>query len=292
MERVKEVPIYLALFVDDGLIATKSKQAIEVVLEHLRSEFKITSRNHVGMQIERNHEEKSIFIHQSMYVKSVIKRFGMVDAKIGSMPAEPHTALCPLSEGEKEVGNVPYCEAVGALMFVAIVSRPDIAYAVNSVTKFLNKHGQIHWRAVKRIIAYLKGTSEFGIEFRDGGSKLRVIGYSDEDYASDIETRKSTTGYLLELAGGSVTWSSQRQRIVTLSTTESEYVAAAAAAKEAIWLRKLMRDIGCLSAGATVINVDNQSAIKLVKNPEYHKRTKHIDIRYHYIRKKYNENEF
>jgi len=111
-------------------------------------------------------------------------------------------------------------------MFLAVVSRLDIAYAVNSVSKYLNNHNDDHWRAVKRIFAYLSGTSKFAIKFCGGGSELELIGYSDADYAGDMETRRSTTGYLFELVNGLVTWSSQRQKLVTLSTTESEYVAA------------------------------------------------------------------
>ena len=187
---------------------------------------------------------------------------------------------------EIETENVPYREAVGSLMFLAIVSRPDIAYSVNLVSKYLNKHNSEHWGAVKRIFAYLKGTLDYGIEYCSGGSNLNLVGYSDADFAGDVETRRSTSGFLFELAGGPVTWSSQRQKLVTLSTTESEYVAASSACKEAVWLRKLLRNLNCGSEKATVIFVDNQSAIRLVKNPEYHKRTKHIDIRYHFIREK------
>lgn len=172
-------------------------------------------------------------------------------------------------------------------VLLAAVSRPDIAFAVNSVSKFLNNHSVEHWHAVKRIFAYLKGTISYGIEYKSGGSEAELIGFSDADYASDIETRRSTTGYIFYIANGPVSWSSQRQKMVVLSTTEAEYVAAATATKEAMWLRKLLNDISHSCEKETTIYVDNQSAIRLVKNPEFHKRTKHIDIRYHYIREKY-----
>lgn len=264
------------------------------MIEHLSNAFKITigdSSMFVGMQIERDRKRKSIFVHQSAYVKRVLNKFRMSDAKPGCIPFDPHSVLCPMSKEEIKNESMPYREAVGSLMFLAIVSRPDIAYSVSSVSRYLNNHNDDHWRAVKRIFAYLVGTSEYGIEFCSGGSTTKLVGYSDADYASEVETRRSTTGYLFELARGPVTWSSQRQKLVTLSTTESEYVAASAASREAIWLRKLLRDIGYPCAGATTIFVDNQSAIKLVRNPEFHKRTKHIDIRYHYIREKVEEKE-
>lgn len=169
-------------------------------------------------------------------------------------------------------------------MFRAVVTRPDIAYSVNSVSKFLSNHNESHWQAVKRIYRYLVGTTKVGVMYKSGGSNSELQGFSDSDFASDVETRRSTTGYAFCLSNGIVTWSSQRQKLVTLSTTEAEYVAAAAAAKEAIWLRKLLNDLGCLPVTATVLRVDNQSAIRLIKNPEFHKRTKHIDIKHHYVR--------
>ena len=137
---------------------------------------------------------------------------------------------------------------------------------------------------MKQVFAYLTGTIDVSIVYRkseDGGT---ITGYSDADYASDLETRRSTTGNIFCLSSGPVAWSSQRQRLVTLSTTESEYVAAATAAKELCRLRKLMCDIGGLyDESCTTLFVDNQSAIKLAKNPEFHNTTKHIYIRYHYL---------
>ena len=121
---------------------------------------------------------------------------------------------------------------------------------------------------------------------QSGGGKSELIGFSDADYAGDIETRRSTTGYVFYLANGAVSWSSQRQKLVTLSTNEAEYLAASVATRELVWLRKLLKDIGCPCAEETTLFVDNQSTIQLVKNPVYHKRTKHIDIRYHFVREK------
>ena len=122
--------------------------------------------------------------------------------------------------------------------------------------------------------------------YKREGKESSLVGYYDADYAGDLETRRSTTGYAFSFANGLVAWSSQRQKIVTLSTTESEYVAAAAAARENIWLRNLLGNLGAQCDTATALHIDNQSAIRLAKNPEFHKRTKHIDVRYHYIREK------
>ncbi|KAG5877261.1 hypothetical protein JTB14_013996 [Gonioctena quinquepunctata] len=163
-------------------------------------------------------------------------------------------------------------------MFAAVVSRPDIAYSVGVASRFLNDPSKTHWNAVKRI-HYSKE------------EQLQLSGFSDSDYASDEDTRKSTTGYIFKLSNGAVTWSSKRQHSVTISTTEAEYVAACQATKEAIWIRRLMNDIGESVSMATPLNIDNQSAIKLIHNPEFHNRTKHVNIQFHFVREKFQDGE-
>ncbi|XP_039315491.1 secreted RxLR effector protein 161-like [Solenopsis invicta] len=183
-----------------------------------------------------------MFIHQLEYTEKILKRFGMADAKSVCVPADPNVVLYPV-EDEDECVSVPYREAVGSLMFLAVVSRPDIAYAVNLVSKYLNKHSRAHWMAVKRIFAYLVGTKDRGILYKSTGNELELVGYCDADFAGDIEMRRSTSGYVFMFANGVISWSSQRQKTVSLSTTESEYVAAAAAVREGVWLRMLCEDI-------------------------------------------------
>lgn len=285
--------VYLALFVDDGIIAAKSANVITKIISELSKEFEITigDCSSFGMQISRDRKSKSMFVHQDAYAKKVIEKFGMSRAKGVSVPADPHTILYPVEPEKTERQVVPYREAVGSLMFLAVVTRPDIAYAVNSVSKFLNEHNESHWRAVKRIIAYLIETVNMGIEFRASETGVQLVGYSDADFASDIATRRSTTGYAFCMANGIVTWSSQRQKLVSMSTTESEYIAASTATKEAVWLRALLSELGYLRDKPTKLYVDNQSAIRLIHNPEFHKRTKHIDVKFHYIREKVEDGE-
>jgi len=292
--KINNVCVFLALFVDDGLIACESHVILDLIIDELNKSFEITlgdASMFVGLQIERDRIEKSMRIHQKAYIAQVIERFGMSKAKSVSVPADPHVTLDSVEEDELDISNIPYREAVGSLMFLAVISRPDIAFAVNVLSRFLNKYNRNQWNVVKHVFKYLIGTAELGIMYKSGENNFVLEGYSDADFAGDINTRRSTTGYVFMLAYGPITWSSQRQKSVTLSTTEAEYVAAAAAAKEAVWLRKLMNDIGCRCKKATVIYIDNQSAIQLVKNPVYHKRTKHIDIRYHFLREKVEENE-
>lgn len=281
--------VYLALFVDDGLIAAKNHSSLYKILDILKESFEITVGNtdtFVGLQIKRDRKEKKLLVHQEAYTKRLIDKFGMKDAKSISIPADTHTVLQPIEDEFVPRENVPYREAVGSLLFLATATRPDIAFAVNQVSRYLEKHDDSHWQAIKRIIRHLQGTANFGICFSANSSAFQLLGYSDADYASDKGTRRSTSGYVFLLASEPITWSSERQKMVTLSTTEAEYVAATSATKEVIWLRRLLKDFGCGCVGASDLYVDNQSAIKLAKNPEYHKRTKHIDIRFHFIREK------
>lgn len=293
--RVSNTDVYLALYVDDGLILCESTDIIEEILSTLSSCFDITISDGTyfcGLEIQRNREKREIFISQCGYINRILQKFNMNDCKSKSVPCVPgnplHNGQCPTStEEKKEMSNRPYREAVGSLMFTAIVSRPDIMYAVSQVSRFLNNPGSEHWSAVKRIFQYLQGTKDIGIKYQ--ADHLSLTMYSDADFAGDIDTRRSTTGYVSLLANGPVTWSSHRQKCVTRSTTEAEYIAASDAAAEAIWLRNFLKEVNSTVNGTTHLYVDNQSAIKLVENVEPHKRTKHIDVKYHFIRELVNE---
>lgn len=286
--------VYLAFFVDDGLILSDSINSIKLILDGLSKAFEISVGNaslFVGMQIVRDRTNKSMFIHQTAYLTRILKKFNMLDAKPVSIPADPHSVLTEDKTESYESCNVPYREAIGSLMFLSLVTRPDIAYAVNVASKHVNKHNNNHWQAVKRIFRYLLNTVGCGLSFESQNKGEALVGYSDADFAGDIDTRRSTTGYMFSVGNMPVTWCSQRQKLVTLSTTESEYVAAATAAKEVAWLRKLLKDLDCPVDQPTKLLVDNQSTIKLIRNPEFHKRTKHIDIKFHFIREKVENDE-
>ena len=177
--------------------------------------------------------------------------------------------------------DVPYHEAVGSLMYASLGTRPDIAFAVQTVSRFASKPGLPHWEAVKRIFRYLKGT--MGLWLTYGKVKEELQGYADAD-GSMAEDRHAISGYAFIIHGGAVSWCAKRQEIISLSTTESEYVAVTHAAKEALWLRSLIEQLFGIKLSPTVMYSDNQSAIALTKDHQYHARTKHIDIRYHFIR--------
>ncbi|UYV84554.1 hypothetical protein LAZ67_X002600, partial [Cordylochernes scorpioides] len=227
---------------------------------------------------KQSEDRASIFIHQSSYIDKILSKFNMADCIPASVPMDPSVILtkqdCPTSEQKEKMPKFPFREAVGSLMFASCVSRPDITYAVSQVSKFLEYPGPAHCTTVKNIFRYLKGTPHMGILFT---GQDQLVGYSDSDFARDVDSRKSTTGYAFMMNGGTVSWASQRQPIIALSTTESKYIAACSAAKELIWIRRLLQGIGCDITKETELYIDNQAAKKLVENPVFHKRTKHID---------------
>lgn len=277
--------VILILYVDDALLLSKSNNTLLHIIKDLEQMFKIKVLNlnmFIGMEIIKSNG--SIVLSQKQYIDQIIRKFNMSEANPCSTPADNNVIL--KENMNKCVVDFPYREAVGALMFLSTVSRPDISYALNIVSRYLNNPGRDHVNAVKRIIRYLIKTKELCITY-NGNSEL--IGYSDSDFASDIDSRKSNTGYIFMMNGGPVTWASRKQSTVALSTTESEYMAASEAAKEILWLRQLLIDIREPQLVVTLC-IDNQSAIKLIHNPIYHRRTKHIDIKYNFIREKVEQN--
>ena len=182
------------------------------------------------------------------------------------------------------MSKVPYAQAIGSLMYAMLCTRPDICYAVGIVSRYQSNPGHKHWQAVKRIFRYLRGTADLVLCYHEGDLRLR--GYSDADWASDKDGRKSTSGYTFILGGGAVTWCSKKQTCIALSTMESEYVACSAAVQEAVWLRRFFQRLGISDHAAEPVLVycDSTSALAYAKDPKYHGKSKHIGIRYHYIR--------
>lgn len=280
---------YLCLYVDDGLLFSTDKLALKEITEELQTilEIKIITEpcNFVGMQIKQFN--KSIFIHQTKYTEQILQKFNMNEANPNSIPVDPHMKLCK-EEGEADA-SIPYREAVGSLMHLATVSRPDIMFAVSLVSRFLNCYKQSHWNAVKKIFKYLRGTKDYGLCYTQTPQAAEVTGYSDADYANDLDTRRSVTGYVFIKNGAAVTWCSQRQQTVALSTTEAEFMAACAATKETMWLKQILGDINQYLQDSMYLFLDSQSAISIIKNINFHKRCKHIEVKYHFIKEKYHQ---
>jgi hypothetical protein len=282
--------IMVSLYVDDLMIASNCDSLCSTLKTNLskRFEMKDLGKVRVCLGLEFNWlPDGSCLLNQEKYIEKVLERFNMINCKPIGCPIESGARLskdmAPKTPEEiKEMEKIPYRSAVGSLIYLVTGTRPDIAVATSNVAKYCENPGPQHWQAVKRIFRYLKGTSDLGLLFNPKDDTL--IGYSDADWAGDIDSRRSTTGYLFTIGGVPVSWKSKKQATVALSTAEAEYMALSAATQEVSWLRKFLANFGFSLSDATVIFEDNQGCIALAKNPIAHERTKHIDIRYHFVR--------
>ncbi|KAL5821663.1 hypothetical protein ACOSQ3_023545 [Xanthoceras sorbifolium] len=282
--------IILLLYVDDMLIVGQDIGKINRLKKELSKSFAMKdlgpAKQILGMRITRNRQNRRIWLSQERYVEKVLERFNMSKAKSVSSPLASHFKLnasqCPSSKEEKsEMSKVPYASAVGSLMYAMVCTRPDIAHVVGVVSRFLSNPGKEHWTAVKWILRYLRGTSSHCLCF--GNCKPVLEGYTDSDMAGDMDTRKSISGYLITFAGGAVSWQSRLQKCIALSTTEAEYIAITEGCKEMLWMEKFLQELD-QKQESYVLYCDSQSAIHLSKNQTFHSRSKHIDVRYHWIR--------
>ena len=287
-EADEEITIFI-LYVDDGLILSSTKAVLSEMMEFLGKEFDVRSiapDRFIGIDINRNRIQRTIHLSQPDYVKTVLERFNISNCSILSVPADPSTKLtpqmCPQNEEEKqEMAKIPFMECIESVMHLTHLTRPDIAYAVGQVSRYSQSPGQDYWKALTRILAYLRKTLNYGLLFWGGDDEL--YGYCDADYAGDLGNRRSTSGAVFTLHNGPVSWFSRRQSCVALSTTESEFISAAEGAKEAIWLKRFHSELGARTS-AMPLRCDNQGAIALIHDPVFHLRTKHIDVRFFFVR--------
>ncbi|KAL0537452.1 hypothetical protein IC582_026430 [Cucumis melo] len=249
----------------------------------MMTEFEMTNLGmmHYFLDIEVIQSVAEIFINQKKYALEILDRFQMKNCNSATIPVEPNLKLTKDREGKK-ISSTLYKQMVGSLMYLT-ATRPDIMYAVSSISRFMKSPTKFHLLAAKRILRYIKGTSDLGMLYQRR-RKLNLVGFSDSDYAGDLNDRKSISGYVFMLGSEAISWSSKKQPIVTLSTTEAELVVATSCACQAIWLRNILENLNYKQEEASIIHYDNTSTIKLSRNPVLHERSKHIDIRYHYLR--------
>uniref|UniRef100_A0A2N9EY29 CCHC-type domain-containing protein n=1 Tax=Fagus sylvatica TaxID=28930 RepID=A0A2N9EY29_FAGSY len=282
--------IILLLYVDDMLIARSSIEEINNLKKQLSKQFTMKdlgpAKQILGMRITRDKANGTLKLSQTEYVKKILSKFSMDEAKPVSTPLGSHFRLTkdqsPKTLQEQAyMSNVPYASAIGSLMYAMVCTRPNIAHAVGVVSRYMSNPRKQHWEAIKWILRYLKGTLGTSLCFT--GADMKLTGYVDSDLAGDVDTRKSTNGYVYTLGGTAVSWVSRLQKIVALSKTEAEYVAVTEVGKEMIWLQGFLEELGQRQKKG-ILHSDSQSAIFLAKNPAFHSRTKHIQLRYHFIR--------
>ncbi len=284
-------PIIVTVSTDDMTLTARYLATINQLKRDLRLRYEIKDLDEIewllGVEIKRDRKARTIALSQRAYIESIITEFNLTDAAPLSIPAEPGTILGPhqspkTAAEREEMANVPYARGVGKLMYYYVATGPQIGFIVRILAQFMANPGRAHWEALKRVIRYLKGVKDHWLIL--GTSDDGLEGYTDADFASQVD-RHSISGYVFRYRGGAVSWSSKKQSVIALSTTEAEYIASTHATQEAVWLRRLIDEIARPPKLPVPIFCDNNGARALAKNDAaYHSRTKHIDIKYHYVR--------
>ena len=278
--------VWILLYVDDLLIVSQSEQRIAEIKQQLHDQYRMTdlgvAKQFLGLEI--HYSDDRIYLRQRRYAQKVLRRFQMFDAYPHATPLDPGTRLTKATKGDQLVDPKEYQALTGSLMYLMRATRPDLAFTVSALAKHNSKPTHEHLQAAKHALRYLKGTVDMALVYQRNGSAA-ITGYTDSDWAGDLDDRKSTSGFVFKLSGAAVTWSSRKQSLVAQSSTEAEYIGCSEAAREAVWLRRLLGDLQAKSQETPItLHADNQGSIKLTENTRFHGRTKHIEIRYHFVR--------
>ncbi|KAI5323652.1 hypothetical protein L3X38_032724 [Prunus dulcis] len=276
--------LILCLYVDDLIYTSTNPRMAEVFKKNMMKEYEMTDlgtmRYFLGIQVQQSDE--GIFISQGKYAENLLKKFNMLKSKPMDTPMAINLKLTS-NDGAPKFDASIYKSVVGSLIYLTN-TRPDIVHAVSVVSRFMSDPSNHHFAAVKRILRYIQGTKGYGIRYTQE-KKAHLVGYTDSDWAGAIDDRKSTSGHVFFLGSKVISWSSKKQSTVALSTTEAEYISATSAACEAVWIRRILADLRQEQNTPTKLYCDNMSTIAMTKNPVFHSRSKHIELRHHFIRK-------
>lgn len=291
------VRIIVPVFVDDLTLVSKSREAIQKLKVDLAKHIKIRDLGPteflLGVRVERDRAKRTIHLSQRQYAVDILKRYGLENCNPVKTPLPSVTlskSMCPSTDEEREeMRHIPYVHAVGSIMYLAVSTRPDLAHGVGVLGRFSSNPGMQHWQAVKHMLRYIKGTLDMKLTYAPTPNPELFVTYSDSDHAGCPDTRRSTSGYVITIGGGAVSWRSALQlksvnKGPSLSSTEAEYVAAVEAGKEVLWMRSLLGELGFDVPVSSTMHMDNQSAQAVAKNPEHHGRMKHIELRLHWLR--------
>ncbi|KAK8584146.1 hypothetical protein V6N12_068394 [Hibiscus sabdariffa] len=301
---------FLILYVDDILIIGNDIPTLQSIKAWLSSCFSTKDLGEaayiLGVKIYRDRSRRLLGLSQSTYIDKVLKRFSMEESKKGFLPLRHGISLSkemyPSTSQERErMSRVPYASAIGLIMYAMICTRPDLSYALSMTSRYQANPGESHWVAVKNILKYLRRTKDVFLVY-GGEEQLSIKGYTDASFQTDkddvgeltvslltlppvFDDSRSQSGFVFCLNGGAVSWKSSKQDIVTDSTTEAEYIAASEAAKEAVWIKKFITELGVVPSisDAMELYCDNNGAIAQAKEPRSHQRSKHILRRFHLI---------
>ncbi|SGZ32075.1 BQ5605_C043g12065 [Microbotryum silenes-dioicae] len=277
--------LFLSIHVDSGLLTGDGD--LDGFIQQLKSRFEAKSSDEatffLSQRILRDGKTGAAIVHQPHFISSILEDHNMAGCNSRLTSISLYKSH-PRKDVTFDALTKPYRMIIGKLFFLNGTTRPDIAFAVSKFASHCNNFLQQDWEALLHILRYLKGTRDVGLLFPKAEGAPLLKGFVDANHGADPETCRSVTGFVFLCAGGAVLWMSKRQALVTISSTEAKYVVMSFAAREGIWLCRLLAKLGFAQSEPTKLHGDNQSAIQLAKHPAFHARTKHIGIHFHFIR--------
>lgn len=274
---------YIMIHVDDLLIAASHSKLVKFIAEGLKKEFDIKDlgdvKQYLGIDVVR--EDNDFYLSQQKYIDKVVAAAGQEDAKVSSIPIDAGYYKVKCDDFLDD--NYEYRKLIGMLLYISSNTRPDIAASVSILSQKTSNPSSLDMNEVKRVIRYLKGTRDMQLKVSNKSNELILEAFSDANWAEDRSDRKSNSGYIFMLGGGTVSWCCRKQSCVSQSSTEAEYYALGETCQELIWLRELCKDFNIVMEQPIKVNVDNQSCMKLVDRQKFSNRTKHVDVKYHFV---------
>ncbi|GJY79920.1 zinc finger, CCHC-type containing protein [Tanacetum coccineum] len=282
-KRNKTSTLIVGVYVDDLIITGTPRKELEVFKSQMEEKFEMSDLGllayYLGIEVTQTGGE--ITIKQTGYINKILKETSMTDSNDTKIPMDPGTKLVKAEDGNS-VDATYYRSLIGSLRYL-LHTRPDLSYSVGLLSRFMQDPKDHHLKAVKQVIRYIKGTKEHGIIYKKEGS-CKITGYNDSSYGINTDQGKGTTGIVFYFGESPITWCTQKQPTLALSSCGSEFMTATGAACQALWLKRLLSELTGWEEKRIKLKVDNISAIALVRNPIFHRRSKHIDIHYHFIR--------
>ncbi|KAG8926805.1 hypothetical protein FRC01_008347 [Tulasnella sp. 417] len=286
----------LVTHVDDMAITGSNTRKKNEVKEYIKENYDVEDmgklKYYLGINWDYDLANRVIHASQKKFMLEILERFSMLESYPSDIPVIANHQFTiedspeKDSDDQRQMAKVPYLEAIGSLMYLMLGTRPDLAYAIGKLSRFGTNPGPKHWKAVKRVLRYVKGTLNYGITLGGSPASPILTGYSDASFQDCPDTSQSTSGYVFYFGDAPISWSSKRQGIVTNSTMEAEYLGLSNAARHTIWLRELMEDLGCPQTEPTMLFGDNNASLILAEDVSDHSRAKHVKRVYHYVRER------
>jgi hypothetical protein len=283
--------MFVIVYVDDLVLITETEHGMEKLKDNIKAESEVAELGNLKFYLKlvsRKDEEGNVYLSQGPYIRSILDRYGMSQCKPVSTPLDPGIVLQKNTddindETKKLMEKVPYRQAIGSLQYLVQGTRPDIAFAVSKLGQYSSNPEMKHWNALKHVLRYLQSTADFELKIEIG--EVRIDAFCDADWASCIDERKSQTGYLVRVGNSPVIWKSYKQKCISLSTQEAEYISITECTKEILWITQLLKEIGLEDCYQYPIRIrtDNQAAMILASKPIMTGRSKHIEIKYHFV---------